>query len=136
MKLALISLFIIGFLGISLFGFTAMNGDTNHNRCLAVIASGGIACLDMNGLMGMVSVHFGAFHKFSNAVFGENFLTPLLIFIGVLSAIIFQIKKNHSFAFQNSIQVFYKKRNNFQSLPLKLELNHWLALREKSPAVF
>lgn len=135
MKLALISLFIIGFVGISLFGFTAMNGDTNHNRCLAVIASGGIACLDMNGLMGMVSVHFGAFQKFSNAIFGENFLIPLLMFIGVLSAIVFQIKKNNSFVFQNLIPAFYGKRDNFRSLPLKLEINHWLALREKSPAL-
>ncbi len=136
MKLFLILLFVIGFVGISLFGFSTMADIGGYNRCLAAIASGeAAACMNANGPIGTVSIHFGAFQKFSSAIFNKGFLIPLLLLITVLLVVTAGLIKNKERIFNSSIVVFYlRQRNDFSNLFSRIKLNRWLAIHENSPS--
>ncbi|MDI6734389.1 MAG: hypothetical protein QMD50_02785 [Patescibacteria group bacterium] len=135
MKSLLTIIFIIGFIGITVFGFAWMHhGMQNHDgECIAAIALN-VDCPKQASLINYLVFHLNAFKSFSLAAFGENLLNPLLF---VLASLLFVGFFSSSLIFISPLgsdSSRYKFKNYF-SPPQKQKLAHWLALYENSPTV-
>lgn len=73
MKNLFLAAFIIGFMGVALFGFAMM--DSHHNCVISGIFSSSCA----QNALAMVASHFTAFGSFSSAIFSGLVIALLLI---------------------------------------------------------
>jgi len=125
MKFALITLLIISFVGVAVFGFVSMIFGADHNGgCIAVNRLGSL-CPINNPLIFLV-FHLGAFKYFSTAVFGA---VLLFLFFGIVFSIL--PKPLNS---DEEGDEFVFGRNFFESFCIfKKQLNRWLSLHTNSP---
>lgn len=137
MKSVFISILIISFVGIALFGIFSMHVDMqNHDgRCIAPSIQGTDCPKQSNSLI-YITFHLDAFRGLSTLALGNNFFASLLaitmFLVGVGLAFLFNniVKKKSSTKHYN-----YKKYRSFKS-PAEKQLLNWLALHENSPAIF
>jgi hypothetical protein len=130
MKLWFIIFILFGFIGISVFGFAAMNLDAGHAHegCIAAVVRG-VLC-PIGAEFDFLLFHLDTFMGFSMAVFADNPLTAFTFFVMTLAAasyiLIFRIYasgQEHSF-------LLYR----ISKPPIKIEFSRWLSLHENSPA--
>lgn len=117
----------ISFVAIAVFGFAASDYD-NHNKCIVAIAQGGSLC--HNSALDFVVFHLGTLKSFSLAIFDFTFLTiaTALFFLAFIATI---FDKKIFNVCDAAVKVSYIIVQEISSLKQKIELSHWLALREK-----
>ena len=125
MKSVFITLLIISFVGVAVFGFISMIFGVDHNGgCIASNRLGAL-CPINNPLIFLV-FHLGAFKYFSTAVFG----TVLLL---LLFGIVFSILPKPLNSDEEEDEFIFG-RSFFESFCIfKKQLNHWLSLHTNSP---
>lgn len=136
MKTAFTIFLIASFLGIAVFGASAMNhGSGNgHSGCIAVTAQKAICPMGGNAFS-FIAFHFNAFRSFTTAIFGDGFvgMTASLIVLFLILAIGFFVKINSTPLVIKTDYNFNRfSESNYFSFQQKLI--HWLALRENSPS--
>ena len=130
MKSAFITLLIISFIGVAVFGFVSMIfGDMHNGGCIASNQLG--AFCPLNSVFDFVVFHIGAFKYFSTAIFVFS-LTLLLV---ALSFIIFSVLPRPLNNDEDEDFVFGVQRGKFPMLLKNKEIIRWLLLRIKSPAL-
>lgn len=120
-------IFLLGFVAIAVFGFVATDYD-NHNQCIVAIAQGGSLC--HSSALDFVVFHIGTLKSFSLAILDFTFLTiaVTLLFLAFIATI---FDKKISDVCDAAVKVSYIIVQEISSLKQKIELSHWLALREK-----
>ena len=133
---SVISVFtIIGFISVAVFGFAAMNHNSNysHGGCVAA-ATQGTDCPKGSDVTAFLNFHFYAFRSFSLATIGENVMSALslaftsLLFIGPAFFSFFLLHPPKLVFYR------YQFQNSFPP-PQKQKLTRWLALHENSPTI-
>ncbi|OGY68027.1 MAG: hypothetical protein A3H63_01665 [Candidatus Harrisonbacteria bacterium RIFCSPLOWO2_02_FULL_45_10c] len=136
MKSALTIILIFSFVGIAVFGFSAMNHGSGHTGCIAA-TSRLIDCpANASGILDFIAFHLNAFQNFSVAVISDNLLTAFLFFAAFLFAIALRPANSKlSPAFLNPGANWRIKYKEPFANPLKSQLTHWLILHENSPSL-
>lgn len=133
MKTGLTIGIIFSFVGIAVFGFTAMNHENNHGYgCIATTAQG-INCSNESGIMNLASFHSGVFKGFSTALLGQS--TAVLLNMLFLLAIGIGISSVRARALIPAQLRAYEKLSPSLFFTFATELTHWLALHENSPTI-
>ncbi|HEY4497317.1 MAG TPA: hypothetical protein VJC20_00970 [Candidatus Paceibacterota bacterium] len=132
MKIALTIGILFSFVGIAVFGFTAMSHESDHGYgCIATTAQG-INCSNENRAINLVSFHANSFKGFSTALVGQS--VAVLLFSLFLLAMGIWISFTHRLAPQSNISTRQRHRSRSFVPPFKTEFIHWLALHENSPS--
>ena len=137
MKSTFISILLVSFVGIAVFGVFSMHlsAQSHDNGCI-VSSIQRIGCPKQSDLVSYLTFHTDVFKGFSTAVFGKNFLTSLLalvlLVVGVGSAFLFSDLSSRKLS---PVYTRHRKCESFKSPP-EQQLLRWLALHENSPAVF
>ncbi|MBI2047966.1 MAG: hypothetical protein HYT27_02405 [Parcubacteria group bacterium] len=136
MKLSpLTFLLLVVFVGISSFGFLAMNHNVSliHDGCLAS-AMTRTTCLEAAHSLSFINFHVNALKNFSNAFVNTNLLTLLLFIASVL--VVFSRMRRVNFVLRAPLFYFYFTHffSLFATQPLHAIL-YWLAFREHSPTL-
>jgi len=136
MKSAVSAITIIGFVGVAVLGFVAMNHNSGHGHSGCIVAiTQGTACPEGSNVITFLNSHFNAFKNFSLATFGENTLNALLL--AFVSLLFIGLGFSKAFLFRTPQLALARHRfTGSFSPPQKQELIHWLALHENSPAFF
>ncbi len=134
---SVISVFtIIGFISVAVFGFAAMNHNSNHSHggCVAA-ATQGTDCPKGSDVTAFLNFHFYAFRSFSLATIGENVMSALSLVI-FTSLLFIGLAFLSFFLFRPPKLVFYRYQfqNSFLP-PQKQKLTRWLARHENSPNI-
>ncbi len=125
MKSVFITLLIISFVGVAVFGFVSMIFGVDHNGGCIVSNRLGSLCPTNNPIIFLV-FHLGAFKYFSTAVFSAILLILLAgTIFSILPKPISGDEEDDEFIFDYS---FSKSFYTF-----KEQLNHWLSLHTNSP---
>lgn len=126
------AIFLFGFVAIAVFGFAAADYG-NHERCIVAIAQGGSLC--HNSALDFVVFHIGTLKSFSLAIL--NIFASAAV-IAVLSAILsfFALWLNNNIIASPAEKFFKHLFPGIFSPPIKLQMSHWLALREKRDPLF
>ena len=129
MKSAFITLLIISFIGVAVFGFVSMIfGDTHNGGCIASSRLG--AFCPLNSAFNFVVFHIGAFKYFSTAIFNFS-LTLLLV---ALSFTIFSVLPRPLNNDEDEDFIFGVQRDKFPVLSKSKKITRWLSLHINSPA--
>lgn len=130
MRLSLITLLILGFAAVSIFGFSVMNheNESGHYNCVAAATAGINDCSESETALNMAVFHLNAFKSFSDAI--PNILT-LILFILLLPLAVVKFKV---LLLNLNFSSFLKNLKNFYFLP-KLKIIHWLSIHENSPSL-
>ncbi len=127
MKSAFITLLIMSFVGVAVFGFLSMIFDHAHNGgCIASNRLGAFCPTD--SAYTFVVFHLGAFKYFSTAV-----LVAVLLIL--LSGIVFSLLPRPLDKDEDDDFVFSTQRGKFPVLPKNKEIIRWLSLHINSPAL-
>ena len=127
MKSAFITLLIISFIGVAVFGFLSMiYGDTHNGGCIA--SSGMNALCPLNDVFTFVVFHLGAFKYFSTAVLASVLLV-------LLSGMIFSLLPRPLLdKDEDDDFVFSTQNRKFPIIVKSREITRWLSLHINSPA--
>jgi len=129
MKSVFITLLIISFLGVAVFGFVSMVfGDTHNGGCIASSRLG--AFCPLHSAFNFVVFHIDAFKYFSTAVLIFS-LTSLFV---ALSFIVFSVLPRPLNNEEDEDFVFKVQREKSQILLKNKKIIRWLLLRINSPA--
>lgn len=130
MKSAFITLLIISFIGVAVFGFVSMIfGDAHGYDCIASNRLG--AFCPLNNAFDFVIFHIGAFKYFSTAIF----VFSLTLLIAALSLVAFSVlPRPLSNDEENDDSVFSTPGAKFIVLPKIRRITRWLSLHINSPA--
>lgn len=127
MKSAFITLLIISFVGVAVFGFISMVfGDTHHGGCIASNQLG--ALCPLNDALDFVVFHLSAFKYFSTAV-----LVAVLLIL--LSGMIFSILPRPLDKDEDDDFAFSTQNGKFPIFSKSQEITSWLSLHINSPAL-
>lgn len=134
MRSAFISILLISFVSIAVFGIFGMHmGMQNHDGGCIASSVQGTDCPKQSDPISYLTFHIDAFKGFSNVVFGENFLASLL------ALVLLAVGVGLAFLFGNLVPpklspsyIYYRKCESFKSPP-EQQFLRWLALHEKSP---
>lgn len=129
---------IISFIGIAVFGFAAMNHNSEHGAvgCIAAAVKA-IDCKDGANAFNLALFHLDAFKDFSNATVSGNFTGALLllfvfVFLGGvwrgMRPLIALLRLVPCLKYEKYLELFFS--------PQKITFNRWLSLHENSPSVF
>lgn len=132
MKYAFITLLIISFIGVAVFGFVSMIfGDTHNGGCIASSRLG--ALCPLNNVFNFIVFHIDAFKYFSTAIFVFN-LTLLLV---ALSFIAFSVlprplnnEEDENFFSAMRTRVLPRTTR----INKKINFSSWLSFHINSPA--
>lgn len=136
----LVSLLLIGFVSLAVFGFFGMHTQAQMNmdghnmpasNCVGA-AVNGTDCPKQADPIDYLTFHLDAFKFFSSATFGENVMGALLL---AFASLLFTGMAFFSpYLFKPPQLAFYKYRfRDSFSPPQQQQLTRWLALHEKSP---
>lgn len=130
MKFAFISLLIISFLGVAVFGFISMiYGGAHNGGCIASKRIG--ALCPLNNAFAFVVFHIDAFKYFSNAIFVFS-LTFLLVALSLAAFSILPRPLNND---EDDDYAFRVWDREFKAFPKIKKIIRWLLLRINSPAL-
>ena len=135
MKSALTIILILSFVGITVFGFSAMNHGNGHGGCIAA-TSRLIDCpANASGILDFIAFHLNAFQNFSAAVMNDNILVAFLLLTAFLFAITSGYIDDKFFPeFSNPNSSRRRKYEKSFANPLKSQIIRWLTLHENSPS--
>ena len=144
MKFLFMTILLVGFVGIALFGafgvfgvhegMQSHGGTANHAEACVVAAAQGIDCPKQINLIGYITFHLEAYKGFSLAVLGANALGAFLSVVASLIVIGFALLSPQ---LSLSPQHAFHHRRGESFLPSQTqELRHWLAFHQNSPAIF
>ena len=134
MKVLLISLLILSFLGISALAFVTMyhSGSYGINKRCATEMATGLDC--PANPFAFADFHLNLFRGFSSAYFGDFFNTYLALITFLLLGFIFNIF-GYGFLSVSRMRHCYFERFFESFTPLvESKASHWLSLHENSPA--
>ena len=140
MRFVLTVTLLIGFIGITGFGFIEMDHGGNHgminNGCIAATVKG-VGCPNGTGALDFLSFHLDAFRSFSSAVFGHNIVSLLLFLTALALLAFFDTAGSSSFRILELSALSRSRRflEFFSPPQIAQNLTRWLALHENSPAV-
>jgi len=133
MRIFLITIFIIGFVGIATLGIFGMHiGMQNHNGdCIATTAQG-TDCPEQSSLVDCLIFRLNAFKNFSIAIVSNSTTLFLVLFLLVVGTVLGSLLENQAL----SQRAYFRPKNSDLFRPsAQHELFHWLALHENSPAI-
>ena len=98
MRLSLILLVIVSFVGIAVFGVFSMggHGDHGHNGCIATAVQGVQNCPEENNTLSFLNFHLNTFKSFSSATFNNNHLISFLFFAALALLLGFKAINNQN----------------------------------------
>lgn len=138
MRIVLAFLLILGFAGIAVFGIFAMNDNGAHSggKCIAAMAQGG-NCPGERGMEPMFVFHVDAFRGFSTAVFGNSFVTALILLSGLVLLAIFGFRGVvRQTALKLAANCRHLRSEDVSSHYIRRKFAFWLARHENSPQFF
>lgn len=133
MKILLISLLILSFLGISILSFVAMYHGSSHENGLCITETAtGFDC--PANPFAFADFHLSLFRGFSSAYLGNFFNTYLALLAFLLFGLFFEFFERYSLTGKSK---HYQFKGFFKSFtPLVQSKNYyWISLHENSPAV-
>ena len=135
MKSAFATLFMVGLLGIAVFGVFSMSrgSEHGHSGCIAATAQG-VDCPQEKGALSLVIFHLGAFRSFSTAIVGNGLGGMPLLFLLFLLAVSVRSAREFPYAALR-LQPFFAYQCVAYPLPLRQRLTRWLSLHEHSPSI-
>lgn len=132
MKSAFITLLIISFLGVAVFGFLSMIfGDMHSGGCIASNRLG--ALCPLNSALAFIVFHIDAFKYFSTAVFVFS-LTFLLIALSLVAFSILPRPLNNDEDDDAFVAIRIYELSRMTRIIKKINFNNWLSLHINSPA--
>ena len=133
MKFTLTTFLLVGFIGIAVFGFLAINhgGSHGHSGCLAAVAKG-TDCPYETGTAASVAFHLDTFKGFSTAVFGENAGSAVTLLLLLLLSVGLGIGQR---IYSRTLPLPFFLVHRLFAQPFQLQFAQWLALHENSPSV-
>lgn len=138
MKSIIAAFIAIGFVGVALFGFTAMGGvDGVRHQCM-VSALSGADCAPQSVSYGMFSLHLNAFRSFSSATLGAFSALFALLFAARVALAAARGAHNHPYAVSPLAERFLSRAQLYSDIALKRKRTQsfWQALHEHSPSLF
>lgn len=132
MKSAFVTLLIISFVGVAVFGFVSMIfGDTHNGGCIASNRLG--AFCPLNSTFDFVVFHIDAFKYFSTAIFIFS-LTLLLTALAFIAFSVLPRPLNN----EEDEDIFSAMQTcvlpRITRIIQKIDFNNWLSLHINSPA--
>jgi hypothetical protein len=135
MKLTLTGFIVLSVFSITAFGFLAMGHGTGSGHggfCLGPVAQS-VPCPEKDPL-GFASFHLNAFQNLLQAVFGNDAMGVLLIWLALaFASSVFFSAPFFSPNFDARLQYIHVIER--ASFPLVRKLNRWLAFHENSPSL-
>lgn len=129
MKSAFITLLIISFVGVAVFGFVSMIFGAGHNGgCIAANRLG--ALCPLNNAFTLVVFHLDAFKYFSTVVF----VFSLALLLVALSLVVFSVLPRPLSNDEDDDYIFSIQIGKFPTLLKSKEITRWLSLHINSPA--
>lgn len=133
MKSAFITLLIISFVGVAVFGFVSMIfGDTHNGGCIASNRLG--AFCPLNNAFNFIVFHIDAFKYFSTAIFVFS-LTSLLVALSFIAFSVLPRPLNN----EEDEDIFSAMQTRvlprMTRIGKKIDFNNWLSLHINSPAL-
>ncbi|MEK7554375.1 MAG: hypothetical protein AAB518_00080 [Patescibacteria group bacterium] len=136
MKVYLISLLLIGFVAISVFGVFAMNHDNeevSRHGCLAATTKG-IDCPIEEAPIAYLAFHLGALKHFVAVSFSTvALLLHALVFL-IVSIVLLSLSRKIGVSQSDLLYFRFPWLSPFNPVFAR-ELTGWLALHENSPAL-
>ncbi|MDO8743306.1 MAG: hypothetical protein Q7J30_02000 [Candidatus Azambacteria bacterium] len=125
MKSAFITLLIISFIGVAVFGFVSMIfGDTHNGGCIVSNRLG--AFCPLNSAFNFVVFHIDAFKYFSTAIFS-------VVLLIILSGMVFSVLPRPLNNDEDDDLIFSLQSGKFPILQKNKEITRWLSLHINSP---
>ena len=126
MKSAFITLLIISFVGVAVFGFVSMiYGDTHDSGCIVSNRLG--AFCPLNSAFNFVVFHIDAFKYFSTAVFGA---VLLILLVGMAFSVLPRPLNND----EDDDFIFSTGKKLFPTFSKIRRIIRWLSLHINSPS--
>lgn len=132
MKSAFVTLLIVSFIGVAVFGFISMIfGDTHNGGCIASSRLG--AFCPLNNAFNFIVFHIDAFKYFSTAIFVFS-LTLLLTALAFIAFSVLPRPLNN----EEDEDIFSAMQTRvlprIARIIKKIDFNNWLSLHINSPA--
>ena len=138
MKSVLTILLILGFIGITIFGFAIMHYGNGYGsgNCIAAIILG-TDCPRANDALAFATFHINALNFFTTAVFGlSSFANILLIFLALIIFLRFGLIFNQSLVLaKNAFQASYSRFFEFHLFFRKEIIRRFTLLNKRNPHV-
>ena len=132
MKFAFITLLIISFVGVAVFGFVSMIfGDIHNGGCIASSRLG--AFCPFSDAFTFVVFHIDAFKYFSTAIFVFS-LTSLLVFLSLIAFSVLPRPLNND---EDDTFTAIRIRELLRTTRIvkEMDFNSWLSLHINSPSL-